>query len=366
MQDLRVVGVEDGTLLLSSESGERYRADVDVATLAQLRRAARPPEVGERRVPPKEIQAHIRAGMSARDVADVTGAPLEQVQRFEGAVLAEREHVLGNALRVRVHTAADIDPTEGQGFGSVIRGRLSESGARAERWTAWKDPESGWTIELTFISDTTEHVARWSFEPRTQALAPLTAEAISLSQQGEAPPGLIPRLRAVPFTDGDRGERSMTGRFDSGAFAAPSRDRGMPETATGPAGGTGEVTPVPLTQTADLLEALRRRRGERDGSGLEFGGSAHPSARAVADHPPTSTIRLVELPLDGLSPDEQDSPDDDRGAPTPPESASVPPAPGRGGIQPPTHATAAARGSRKGRATMPSWDEIVFGARSDD
>ena len=34
--------------------------------------------------------------------------------------------------------------------------------------------------------------------------------------------------------------------------------------------------------------------------------------------------------------------------------------------QAPTPAAVAEAGRRKGRTSMPSWDEIVFGARSDD
>ena len=78
--------------------------------------------------------------------------------------------------------------------------------------------------------------------------------------------------------------------------------------------------------TADLLEALRRRRGERESAVVE---EVDPRGA----HPSTGSIRLVDLPED--------------------EDAGM----RQTGPQP--------RG-RRNRPTMPSWDEIVFGTKPDD
>src|SRR5690606_30119209 len=83
-------------------------------------------------------------------------------------------------------------------------------------------------------------------------------------------------------------------------------------------------------QTADLLEALRRRRGERE--------SVLAEAESESPQQLTGSIRLVELEVE--------------------ETPAEPTQQGRqhtGG-----------HGKRKGRPGLPSWDEIVFGARSDD
>ena len=108
-----------------------------------------------------------------------------------------------------------------------------------------------------------------------------------------------------------------------------------------------------MNQTADLLEALRKRRGERE--------SAHSpdedreSARAA--HPSTGSIRIVDIPLD--DPPEETAPPVDR--------------PASGQTEPAEHSEtenaapeARKTAGRRGRAAMPSWDEIVFGARPDD
>ena len=124
MQDLRVIGVEDGALVVASDDGERYRIEIDEVLTSRLRQA--PTDSGNaRKLSPKDIQAHIRSGMSAQDVASITGVPLEDIQRFEGPVLAEREYVVESALAVPVHTAMD---TEFDGahatFGSAMEAAL--------------------------------------------------------------------------------------------------------------------------------------------------------------------------------------------------------------------------------------------------
>lgn len=342
MQELRVIGVEGGALLVASDEGERYRIAIDEVLQSKLRRAIPDPGTG-RKLAPREIQTHIRSGMSAQDVASITGVPLEYIQRFEGPVLAEREYVIESALAVPVHTAMDTDPMDqGSTFGSVIMSRLHELSATGERWASWKEEGAGWVVKLSFTSEQIDHDARWRFDPKKSALAPLNNEAITLSQQGELTGSLIPRLRAVDARD--RVEDSS--RFDSGAFVdgelGPQNT--APHLEAVPYGRIGAAPPAtevlghaeddvqPTNQTADLLEALRRRRGERESAQYD------EMEEAMSDHPSTGSIRLVEVPLPDF---------DDDAHSTAPQNLHQ-------------------RPSKKGRATMPSWDEIVFGARSDD
>ena len=363
MQDLTVTGVEDGSLLVASPDGSRYRIAIDDTFTAALRQAS-PLTRTERKLAPREIQAHIRSGMSAEDVAAISGADLDYIRRFEGPVLAEREFIVEQALNVAVHTAMDIDPMSGGStFGSVIRDRLQDLGASGERWASWKELEGGWVVKLEFEANEIAHDARWRYEPKKSVLAPINGEAHTLSQQGEMPGGLIPRLRAV----GD--DRSAdTGRFDSGAFDLRSsgeqaRDAGHGDPV--PFGRSGASSPevaaaaikrspapeIESSQTADLLDALRRRRGEREAASAwdddavgDDARSSHPSAfrgeqESSAPDAGANRFRLIDVPLPTF--------DDGEGRTIP--QAGAPKAQ-----------------ARKGRSAMPSWDEIVFGARSDD
>src|SRR6478752_4018095 len=111
MEQLKVIGTEDDALVLATESGETFSLAVDDVLRIELRKARREREgdTPVNRPSPREIQAHIRAGLSADEVATLLGARVEDVARFEGPVLAEREHVVGQARAVPLLLAADLD-----------------------------------------------------------------------------------------------------------------------------------------------------------------------------------------------------------------------------------------------------------------
>ena len=330
MQDLRVIGVESGALLVAAEDGTRFRIPIDEMMQSKLRHSVPDPGTGPK-LSPREIQAHIRSGMSAQDVASITGASLDYIQRFEGPVIAEREFVVQSALGVAVKAAADTDPlSQGRNFGTVIRERLHDLGATDERWASWKDSEKGWIVKLSFTAKEIDHDARWGFDPKKQSLSPLNGEAITLSQQGDAGGSMMPRLRAVSEPTSD------SSRFDSGAFAlsdsqqlSPARPGPVP---VGRPRAEDQLGHVQANQTSDLLEALRRRRGERESANFD-------DSEARASHPSTGSIRIVDVQMDVFDDDAED----------PLRTTSPQPV-----------------ARRKSRASMPSWDEIVIGARSDD
>src|SRR6478736_2831769 len=214
MEQLKVIGTEDDKLILATESGDRFSLDVDDVLRVELRKARRDrdPEAKTPRPSPREIQSHIRAGLSAREVAELLGARVEDIERFEGPVLAEREHIVGQALAVPVLLGNDLDGDTHPTFGTAVRAKLAEAGASGERWTSWKEA-TGWIVKLEFTANEIDHDARWGFEPRRSTLSPLNADAIQLSRQGSLPDGLIPRLRAL-----DVAPPKDETRFDSGAF----------------------------------------------------------------------------------------------------------------------------------------------------
>lgn len=340
MEQLKVIGTEENLLVLATESGERFTLAVDEVLRGEMRRARRERSAEERgpRPSPREVQAHIRAGMSAQEVAALMGARLEDVVKFEHPVLAEREHIVGQALAVPVLLGGELEH-EHVTFGAAVRAKLAEAHATGERWTSWKE-STGWMVKLEFTANAIDHDARWSFDPRRSTLSPQNADAIQLSRQGSLPEGLIPRLRAL-----DSPPAKDDSRFDSGAFG-PRRvehdTEPMPDSPfVGPSAQDAAIkrapeVPVTSTETADLLEALRRRRGQREPLP---GADAEPDVRR-----PSAPVAL----FDALEPGY-----DDPHAPEQDSAPSVPSASDGGG-------------RRKGRTSMPSWDEIVFGARGDD
>lgn len=339
MDELAVIGVENGALIVVSTEGHRYRVPITEALHTALRQN-RPAVPAAHRVGPRDVQAMIRSGLSAPEVADRTGEPLEYIRRFEGPVLAEREYVVTAARSVPVSTADESE--EIALFGTVLDSRLDELGAREISWSSRKK-DAHWIIAVDFLDGDIQRTATWTYEPKRSVLAPADHEAQSLSRQGSAPDSVLPRLRAVPA------DEASTGRFDSGAFTPASttpRPVGSMERPVG-VGSSPEVpASTDVSQTADLLDALRRRRGERESAALDDWEASR------AAHPSTGSIRIVDVPVEisDDSIDNVDASDTAEATATEPEDAG--PAP--------------KSANRRGRAAMPSWDEIVFGARPDD
>src|SRR5690606_11677770 len=259
---------------------ERFALPIDDVLHREVRRATREAEPAAARLAasPRDIQTQIRAGLSAAEVAAMLGVSEADVARFEGHVLAEREHIVGQALAVPVLIGSEVEPDAQPTFGVAVRAQLADLGAADERWASWKD-ESGWTVKLEFTSDEVEHDARWAFDPRRSSLSPINADATQLSRQGALPDGLIPRLRAV---DAERVSRYKDdSRFDSGAFGprllpqleGHDDDAQAPSEHSSAAVQEAAARRAPeenhsSAETADLLEALRRRRGQRESAPL--------------------------------------------------------------------------------------------------
>lgn len=420
MDELRLVRRDDQSLIVAAETGEEYRLVVDEAVLTELKHLSRQLDRvgrGSVRVNPRELQALVRAGKSRAEIADLTGLEESDIERYEEPVLAERRYMLELAHAVPVRTS----PTEEaeQQFGTVIAERLIGLGAHGPEWSSWRDEEAGWMIGLDFSSHDVDHRAVWSFDHRKRLLSPLTPDAATLSKQGEVGDRLIPKLRAVD---------SEEQRFDSGAFDPERLTAELAEepgegkrSASGPIApdhpSTGSIpvvgldpdaefarrqhieeraikTPAPelpdLGQTADLLDALRRRRGERDAAAPEVEREGGDAANEPLRFPGTAAA-------------EEDAEDDDRDAAEPDElfdldrtrPRAVPKAPSDASSNPadelivvdraedrpasPSRAEPAdgakdddgqagqGKGRRsKGRASIPSWDDILFGTRSDE
>lgn len=382
MDELRFVRREDQSLVVADNDGNEHKLIVDETVFAELRHLSRR-EREAPRVNPREIQSLVRAGKSRAEIVEITGAEDTDIERYEEPVLAERRFILASAHAVSVRTS----PIEGseQQFGTVIAERLVGLGAEDAQWRSWRDDEAGWMIGLDFTSHDVAHRAIWSFEHRKGLLAPLTPDAVTLSQQGEVGERLIPKLRAVDAST----ERD---RFDSGAFdpESLSLDLGDRETdgsdlaEISPSGAdaaraaghpsTGSIPIVDSTaefarrreidqrainspddelpdlgQTADLLDALRRRRGERDAQPQD-GLPVAPFSETVKDERVGDAFLVTDIGSATHTPTPTSTPATD--------GAALP------RVDSPTPSEKPKKG--KGRAAIPSWDDILFGTRSDE
>ncbi|WNB84441.1 septation protein SepH [Cellulomonas sp. ATA003] len=358
MGELELVGLhEDGEhLVLVGSDGQRFRLRIDEPLRAAVRRDR--PQLEQLRaerygsLAPREIQARIRAGQSAAAVAESADIAIEQVRRYEGPVLAEREHVAGLAQRTRVGRDSDAPV-----LGDLVPDRLAARGVDLAtiEWDAFRDGPAPWTVVVRFVAGGEKREALWTFDAQARAVQALEDEARWLSET-ELADEVIPRrhlaaVRDVVFDVGPDGSvRPLTPLVDDVVLDP-------------------EDEPVPMDATAALLDDLRTKRGVRqpfddsepdeefegfgpqrafDLGGAELPPAAHPphsDPSAATDDTvlpaPSGPRRITEpeTPV-ALEPDEP-LPDD-----------AAPPL-----VERP-------RG-RRGRPSVPSWDEIVFGAKPE-
>ncbi|MBD3777924.1 MAG: DUF3071 domain-containing protein [Micrococcales bacterium] len=376
MAELELIGLhEDGEhLVLAAADGQRYRLRIDEPLRAAVRRDR--PQLEQIRaeqsgVPsPREIQARVRAGQSAEQIAEESGLAVEHVRRFEGPVLAEREFVAEQARATRV--GRDVGAPV---LGDLVVDRLAARGVDPEgvEWDAYRETGAGWTVVARFRVEDDAREARWAYDASARAVHAEEDEARWLSET-EIADGPVPRrhLSAVRdlVYDVDADVRPVLAAVDGPAPAEPAED------------------PVDdLRATSELLDDLRARRGVRQALELDededdpFGGFGpqhafdfgqlgdEPAAEAPGAHPmdvaPAAEARIYPAPARtrdaeepatpvALEPGEQ--PPADRATGTAPDADAAPRAEER---------EARPRSSRRGRPKVPSWDEIVFGAKPE-
>ncbi|GMA25771.1 hypothetical protein GCM10025864_35300 [Luteimicrobium album] len=248
MNELNLVGLhEDGeSLVLAGPMGERYTVRIDDTLRAAVRRDR--PQLEQLRasspgtLPVREIQARIRAGASAEQVAAEAGVPVEHVRRYEGPVLAEREHVVD---RVRATRLGDADaPT----LADLVADRLASRDVDAESvaWDAARDASGTWRATARFAAGGRDRTATWAYDASSREVRALDDEARWLSENEVGAPTAsrtttsgprcdpcCPRstgcwsvggTRATPGTPRRR-TRSWTTSVGAGARAPPTSSR---------------------------------------------------------------------------------------------------------------------------------------------
>ncbi len=346
MQNVTIVGTEDGALVLTTDNDEQFLLVVDDSVRAAVRKLSPSAAAAAAHVGPKEIQAKLREGLSPEEVGELYGVEDSYVERFAAPVLAEREYVLSQALSLPALSGqVEAEPTKT--FGSSIRAKLASADVAGERWASWKD-DNGWLVKVVFTLAGVERDARWVYDPRAATLTPFNDEASRLTRHAPASDGLIPRLRALDNAAGEPAPPAVKPAsemvdlvLDVVEEPAVFEDLEASDAPTLPSfdAATHDTAPVPNEATNELLEALRRRRGQRAVSnGVPASGAG--SEDTIVEYPP-----IVSL---------FDSIDEVVGDPSPAHPAHRP------------RETPSDVAKRKRRSELPSWDEIVFGARGDE
>jgi hypothetical protein len=302
MQDLRLIGVhEDGEhLLLSDADGGRFRVRVDEPLRTAVRHDR--PRLGQQQVEadaslrPRDVQALIRAGSSAEEVAERSGWTVDKVRRYEGPIVAEREHVAGlsRGVRVRGRSSGAGAPTLSVRVAERLKGRGVDPSAAS--WDAWREEGGPWTVVVTFAAGGRQRQASWHFDLADRTVTAIDDEARWLSEEEEPVPGPIP----APHLSQGPG-RTTTTVYDveaEGGLRAAARPAAAtvePTDAERPV--RAERDPEPL----DLMTAMRERstaRGRRK-SGARRGPRKSPThVPGAGEHVPDDAVPLEDMAYD--------------------------------------------------------------------
>ncbi len=339
MPELRVVAVSnDGTrLVLKAADSTEYTLPIDERLRAAVRNdRARLGQIEievESHLRPRDIQARIRAGASAEEVAQAAGIAVERVRRFEGPVLAERAFMAERARKTPVRRPGE---STGPQLGEAVAERLILRGAEREsvRWDSWRRDDGTWEVLLVYRVAGEPHEASWTYDPPRRLVQAVDDEARALIGEADDTPEpsmpFVPRIARLPRDRPlDRSEAPERSR-------SPSPEAGPEEN---PAGERDSLT--------SLLEAVPSFRGDMvvpEQTSPSRVDSGEVPAKEPETQEPAAAAGAGSAYADVLMP-RSVSGHADR-------------------LKGTTDRQAEADGVRPGRrAAVPSWDEIVFGTR---
>jgi hypothetical protein len=340
MRPVRFVALsEDGqAFVLADEVGRLLALPLDERVTGALRSdsttataIAAPVIDPEATLSPRDIQARIRAGETADEVARIAGVPVDRVLRYAGPVLQERAMLAQHARRTKLK-GQDKNATLAQ----VVDSRLAQHGVDAEKiaWDAYRRDDGTWRIVATWPSGKATATAMWELDKARQLVTAHDEMAQYLSVDRPSP------ILSQDLTERHGGSigAPLRGESSRGDLSFGRGDRGhepmrpAPDTArreTRPGRGLG-VDPVRAGRDA-LLAGLER--DEAAAAAAAKTRAARPRGTGAFDPDPDAPLEVPAVPsLAVLRPRRTNVAED--------EAESV---------------------GDKPRKRAPSWDDVLFG-----
>ena len=203
-QDLTLVGLTDDgtTLVLVSDSGEEFRLAADAKLRAALRgdhaRLGQLEITMESALRPRDIQARIRAGETPESVAAAASTSIEKIMGYATPVLAERAHVADRAQRASLRRKGGEGSTKVLGDAVAERLRSRNVDPATVDWDAWRREDGRWTLVADYRSGETARHAEFVFDAPGRYVVAEDDEARWLVGEQSASKGPQPRSAAAP------------------------------------------------------------------------------------------------------------------------------------------------------------------------
>ncbi len=326
MEDLTISDVAEEQIVFVDSAGQKYRVLID----DDLRRAVRSSlRKSEPSFSPRDIQDLARSGKLADEIAAELSLAVSTVLTYAQPIFDEIAHVIELTQSVRL----ELEPDR---FGEVrtveLRELITERSAGASmKWHAIKADGPGWNVQLELGNDP-QQVARWTFDLKKMLLSPENpvASRLSSTRINDHPlQNLIPSSK-------DEGSRET----EKIVLLPPRAFRNETESGNGQSEASpldAEIRNQGIDQSSSavsLADAIRRR------------AEAKETAQVTGNDPSDSDLPQNDK-IDGTQQVDEiaTAQSEVAEAKTSPEEVSSKP---------------------KGRTSLPSWDQIVFGTKVDD
>ncbi len=276
---------------------------------------------------PRDIQARVRAGETPEAVAALAQVTVDKIMPYCVPVIAERQHVAQLAQRSHVRRKNVEGPS--RRLIDVVSERLSSRGvdARGSEWDAWRRNDGKWSVQATYQSGERERTALFVFDAVGRYAVAADDEAKWLTgEQQSTRKGPQPRPSSRP--DNGRGRRLASVPSDADDLLSLHPD---------------EETTDDLTAVVRAVSEGHGAPGHLDTPGVED-SSPHDHRRFIGDEARASQVPGAEPAVD---------------EPPVGEHAAAEQA-----VEQPASTGRKRRGNR--RASVPSWDEIMFGKGKSD
>lgn len=364
--ELLGIGADGESLVFFDSEGERYVAPITDELRAAARRD-RPrieaaPDPARQALRPRDIQALLRAGATPEDIAARHGMEVAAIARYEAPVAAEKNYALQRALSTTIGSVAD-----GPAMGDLVVDRLAARGVDPSTlvWSAQREANGPWQICLTFIQGAAEHGAHWllpssgvleavdqeaQWLTETVSVTPAASIFTPLPVPGKAEADLadLEEVRAreaiIDQLNAERGKRQdIEYELDEDELAEME---GAPSPFPAPE-GAAPADPGAAGSISARIYSLAQARTKDEGEDLREAPSTSPTGipKAPASPRPASSSKRPSPPVDAQ---EDAALDEDVSLPGLEDLGQAPPEPKK---------------SKSRRRSVPSWDEIVFGAK---
>ena len=281
---------------------------------------------------PRDIQARIRSGESPETVAAAAQTSVDKIMGFATPVLAERAYVAQQAQRASVRRRGGDGPIGP--LGEAVAGRLLSADLDPERveWDAWRRDDGRWTLVADFSAAEVTKRAQFVYDMAGRYVVADDDESRWLvgERPAAAPAPLSPQTRVTEEdAAGDPSAAVLDEQLPLGEDAIAL--------VTGSASGTGPAA-----------HGIRSAEQRSDQGADWISTQASPRPTAPEEQEPADTL-FDTGEIAGVAPESAEPPE----KPDPDRSPEEEP-------------TSAKPGRPRGRASVPSWDEIMFGSNQKE